>query len=306
MNSKNSNTWFVILNPASGNGFVRTKQDKIFKSLEKLTQPYEVKFTEFSKHEELIVKEAIEFGFRKFISVGGDGTLHNVVNGIMKFGNNVLPKIKVAVIPVGTGNDWVKQYDIPKNISKAIAIINLENSISQDIGKIVIQNKDYYFNNLAGFGFDGYVVNTLPKFKKFGSLSYFLSAVVGLFNYHSQEVKIVSKGLEINSKVFLLAIGICKYCGGGMRLTHDSNPRDGLLDITLVKDLSVLSFVLNIAKMYNGRIAKHKKVETYKSDKISVQFKDATKPFLQLDGELIDCDNFEVEVVPNAISFIVK
>ncbi|MEN8957019.1 MAG: diacylglycerol kinase family protein, partial [Flavobacteriales bacterium] len=258
------NTWFVIINPASGNGFVKVKKNKILTSLDKLKSPFQVKFTEYKSHEEVLVKEAIAFGYRNFISVGGDGTLHHLVNGVMKFGSEFLSEIKVAALPVGTGNDWVKQYDIPKNIEKAIEVINKGKTVSQDIGKITSNKKEFYFNNLAGLGFDGFVVNTLPRFKKFGNLSYFLSAIVGLFKFKSPELTIQLEDKEIKTKAFLLAIGICKFCGGGMRLTNTPNPTDGLLDVTIINDLSRFSFLLNIMKMYNGKIANHKKVEVFK------------------------------------------
>ena len=306
MSSINISKWFVILNPASGNGFVKAKKNKILTSLEKLKSPFQIQFTGYAGHEEILVKEAIVSGYRKFISVGGDGTLHHLVNGVMKFGKEYLSEIKVAVIPVGTGNDWMKHYGIPKGIDKAIEVINLENTIFQDIGKISMTDKEFYFNNLAGLGFDGFVVNTLPRFKKLGSLSYFLSAIVGLFQYKSPELLIETEDREITTKAFLLAMGICKYCGGGMRLTHEPNPTDGLMDVTIINDLSRFSFLIHIMKMYNGKIGNHKKVEIFKSNKFTVTLTENTNPFIQLDGELIDSNSFEVEVLPKAVNFVVK
>ena len=195
---------------------------------------------------------------------------------------------------------------IPKKIDKAIEVINSGKTIAQDIGKITTKNKLNYFNNLAGLGFDGFVVKTLPKFKKFGILSYFLSAIVGLFQFKSPELIIHFEDKEIKTKAFLLAIGICKFCGGGMRLTHSPNPTDGFLDVTVLNDLSRVSFLLNIMKMYNGKLANHKKVDVYKSRKFSVDLGKDEKPFIQLDGELIDSNSFEVEVFPKALKFVIS
>lgn len=285
---------------------MKAKKNKILSSLEKLNSPFQLQFTEYSGHEEILVKEAIESGFRKFISVGGDGTLHHVVNGIMHAAGDCLSQIKVAVIPVGTGNDWVRNYGIPKNIDQAIEVINKGKTISQDIGLITMGDKEFYFNNLAGLGFDGFVVKTLPRFKKFGGLAYFLSAIVGLFQYKTPELTIQFEDKEIKTKAFLMAIGICKYCGGGMRLTHNPDPTDGLLDVTVLNDLSRFSFLLNILKMYNGKLANHKKVDVFKSRKFKVVLGENESPFIQLDGELIDSESFEVEVLPNALSFVVS
>jgi len=306
LSSVNKSNWFLILNPASGNGFVKAKKSKILDALKQLESPYQIHFTKYSGHEEILVKEAITSGYRKIISVGGDGTLHHIVNGVLKFGKEFIPDIKVAVIPVGTGNDWVKHYGIPKGIEKAIEIINTGNSVLQDIGKISMGEKNYYFNNLAGLGFDGFVVNTLPRFKKLGSLSYFLSALVALFKFKSPELTIKIESKEITAKIFVLAMGICKYCGGGMRLTHEPNSTDGMMDVTIINDLSPFSFLLHIMKMYNGKIANHKKVEVFKSKKLKVALGKKASPFIQVDGELIETNSFEVEVLHKALNFVVK
>lgn len=306
MEKVDPNSWCVILNPESGNGYVRAKKSKILLALKNLTHPYKVVYTEYSKHEESIVRESIQLGFRKFISVGGDGTLHNVVNGVMKHGGEFVKAIQIAVIPVGTGNDWARNYSIPKQITRSIKVINEGKLTPQDIGKITSSKQTVYFNNLAGLGFDGYVVNSLSKFKKFGGLSYFLSALDGLFRYQSQELILQIKDQEMPIKSFLLAIGICEFCGGGMRLTDQSNPLDGLMDVTIIKELSKFSFIRHIRKMYNGKIAKHEKVETYKVNKFSVTIPSNSELFIQTDGELIESDSFIVETIPAAVSFVIN
>lgn len=306
MEKVDPNSWCVVLNPESGNGFVRAKKSKILFALKELIDPYQIVYTEYPKHEESIVKKSIQIGFRKFISVGGDGTLHNVVNGVMKHGGEFVKTIQIAVIPVGTGNDWARNYSIPKQITHSIRVINEGNLKFQDIGKITSTKQIVYFNNLAGLGFDGYVVNSLSKFKKFGGLSYFLSALDGLFRYQSQELILHIEDREMSIKSFLLAIGICKFCGGGMRLTDESNPSDGLMDVTLIKELSRISFIRHIRKMYNGKIARHKKVEIYKVNQFSVTIPSDSELFMQADGELIGSDGFRVETIPAAISFVVN
>jgi diacylglycerol kinase family enzyme len=129
---------------------------------------------------------------------------------------------------------------------------------------------------------------------------------VGLFQYKSPDLLIETEDREIKTKAFLLAMGICKYCGGGMRLTHEPNPTDGLLDVTIINELSRFSFLVHIMKMYNGKIANHKKVEVFKSNKFKVTLGENASPFIQADGELIDSNSFEVEVLPNAVNFIIK
>ena len=100
--------------------------------------------------------------------------------------------------------------------------------------------------------------------------------------------------------------GICKFSGGGMQLTKNVDPLDGLLDITIAKNLTLLDLLLNIKKLYNGKIVNHKKVSTYKTNNIIVIPKKNTQPFIEADGEIIGTGSVEVSIIPNAIHFIIR
>jgi YegS/Rv2252/BmrU family lipid kinase len=299
------NKWFIIANPTSGKGFVKSQRAKFLQQLSLLDLPYEVVFTEYSKHEIELVQNALKIGFRKFISVGGDGTLHHVVNGIMLQNSVDVSEISIAVIPLGTGNDWIKHYNIPNQIEKAIQIINVNKTITQDIGKITIEDSVTYFNNSAGIGFDGFVVNSLKKYKKFGSASYLIASIMGFLTYKKSTLKLQYNNKILNSKMLMLTIGICKFSGGGMRLTSQPNAQDGLFDILAIKNISMWSLILNIKKMYNGKLGQHKKTETDKSSEIQIEFIKGELPYIQADGELLGQGSFNVSLLKNALNFVI-
>ena len=296
-------TWFVILNPTSGNGFVKRKKVKIINALSNLKEGFEIAETKYAKHEKELVHNALKKGYTNFISIGGDGTLHHIINGV--FLQTEIPShtINIGVIPVGTGNDWVKQYKIPVNITKNITILNQKKTTKQDIGKITLNNTIYYFNNVAGLGLDGFVVKNLNK--KLGKLSYILAAFKSVFHFKKSKIKISSKEINKTVESLFLGVGICKYSGGGMQFTDNPIPNDGLLDITLVKDISPLALFANIHRLYNGKLSKHKAVETFKTNAISVEIQDKNAPFIQADGELIGTGNPKFEIIPKAINFII-
>lgn len=300
---KNSENWYIIINPVSGNKFYQKKQAKLTKALSLLAFEYKTAVTSYSGQEEELVGTAINLGYRKFICVGGDGTVHHVINGIMKYGREFKSQIKVGVIPIGTGNDWAKQYQIPKKITKCIGILNKEETRFQDIGKISSKNNQTYFNNLAGIGFDGHIVKQIKSFKKFGSLAYFLAALTSLFTYKKQSITYTTEVQSDTANSYLLGIGLCRYCGGGMQLTHNPNPTDGLFDITLVKNISAFGFIWNIRKMFNQKLHLHPKVDSFKCNKISVTSKSSL--FMQADGELIDFESTTITIVSQAIQVIV-
>ena len=216
--------------------------------------------------------------------------------------------IQLAVIPIGTGNDWVKTYNIPAKIEKSILIIKKGKSILQDIGKLVTENNTItYFNNVAGIGYDGYVVSKLKKLKRFGGIAYLLSGLAGLLLYKPVDFIIEINGKKLKEKCLMVIFGICKFSGGGMQFTKDINTSDGLLDITIARNLTLIDMIINLPKLYNGKIVHHKKVTTYKTNSLKVTpISKTVKPFIQADGELINSGSISVSIIEKAIQFIIS
>ena len=305
-NTITTNSWFLIANPTSGN----RNFSKLWKEIQQLLQHkninYSFAFTQFSKHEIELVQHAIQKGYRNFISVGGDGTLHHVVNGIMMQRYAKTSDITIAVIPLGTGNDWIKTYNIPNSVEKSIEIINKKKTILQDIGLLETDDKVVsYFNNVAGLGYDGYIVNKLKKLKRFGAVGYLLAGISGLLFYKKSTFKIIFDDKTIETNCLMTIFGICKFSGGGMQFTKEVNSSDGFLDITIAKNLNLLDLIININKLYSGAIVNHKKMETYKTKEITV-IPQTLKPFIQADGELIGKGQVTVKIIEKAIHFIVN
>ena len=300
----NTNSWFVIANPTSGNRNFSKQWKEIQQLLKHKNLDYSFAFTQFSKHEVELVQDAIQKGFKNIISVGGDGTLHHVVNGIMMQRYVKSSDITIAVIPLGTGNDWIKTYAISKNIEKSIEYVYQKKTYLQDIGVLKTTNQLTYFNNVAGLGYDGYIVNKLNKLKKFGAIAYLLSGLAGLFLYKKTVFKIIIDGKIIEENCLMTLFGICKFSGGGMQFTKDVKMNDGFLDISVVKNFNFLDILLNIKKLYNGKIVDHRKIETYKTKQIKV-IPLRVKPFIQADGELIDSGEVDVTIIEKAIRFVI-
>jgi YegS/Rv2252/BmrU family lipid kinase len=301
-----SNSWFIIANSTSGNRNFSKQWKEIQQLLNNKKIDFSFAFTQFSKHEIELVQNAIQKGFRNIISIGGDGTLHHVVNGIMLQRYVKTSEITIAVIPLGTGNDWIKTYNIPINIEKAIEIIHHKKIILQDIGVLETDNKPVcYFNNVAGLGYDGYIVNKLKNLKRFGAIGYLLAGISGLLFYKRKVFKIIFDNKTIETSCLMVLFGICKFSAGGMQFTKDVNTADGLFDITIAKNLNLVDLIYNIKKLYTGKIVHHKKIETYKTNKITV-FPQTSKPYIQADGELINTGKVTVRMIEKAINFVVN
>jgi diacylglycerol kinase (ATP) len=301
---ENINTWFLIVNPNAGNKNFKKSWNKIKYLLKLKNIQYSFAITQYTKHETILIKEVIKKGYRNIISVGGDGTLHHVVNGIMTQRYIKTSEIKLGIIPLGTGNDWIKTYNIPNSIEKSIDIIKKNSTIFQDIGCITLQNgKKEYFNNLGGIGYDGYVVKNLNYLKKIGSLAFLLSGLYSLFSYKKTKYSISIKNKTIQEKCLMIIFGICKYSGGGLRITENPNPTDGLLDITIVKDISFFDVLINLPKLYNGTIVHHKKVDNYKVKDVKII--NNYNSIIEADGEIIGNNSLNVSIHDKAVQFFI-
>jgi diacylglycerol kinase (ATP) len=301
---ENINTWFLIVNPNAGNKNFKKSWNKIKYLLKLKNIQYSFAITQYTKHETILIKEVIKKGYRNIISVGGDGTLHHVINGIMTQRYIKTSEIKLGIIPLGTGNDWIKTYNIPNSIEKSIDIIKKNSTIFQDIGCITLQNgKKEYFNNLGGIGYDGYVVKNLNYLKKIGSLAFLLSGLYSLFSYKKTKYSISIKNKTIQEKCLMIIFGICKYSGGGLRITENPNPTDGLLDITIVKDISFFDVLINLPKLYNGTIVHHKKVDNYKVKDVKII--NNYNSIIEADGEIIGNDSLNVSIHDKAVQFFI-
>ena len=302
--SKDINTWFLIVNPSSGNKNFKNSWNEIKYLLNLKKIQYSFAFSQYTKHEVELVREVIKKGYKIIISVGGDGTLHHVINGVMTQTYIKTNKVKIGIIPLGTGNDWIKTYNIPNSIEKSIAIIKKNTTILQDIGCITLLNgKKEYFNNLAGIGYDGYVVKNLKYLKKVGSIAFLLSGLYSLLSYRKKKYSITIGDETLKEECLMIVFGICKYSGGGLRVTKYPNPTDGLLDITIVKKFSFFNLLFNLPKLYNGNIVHHKKVDNYKVKELNIINDNS---IIEADGEVVGNGSLHVTILQEAVQFVIN
>lgn len=298
--------WYIIFNPVSGGG----KNKKRITTIKKLMVSYQLRFdfnaTEYAHHEKLLVKNAIVNGHRKFICIGGDGTLHHMVNGIMSQNITASHNITVAVIPVGTGNDWVKNYNIPSHPKKAIQKIIKNEVILQDIGSIVFKEsqQENFFMNAAGIGFDAFVVKNISSYSKWGSLAYILAALSSLKVYQPHQFILKTDTHQFNSYMFLISIGLCKFSGSGMQLTDYKHHENGFFDITYISNIKMLQVIRHIFKLYFGGIKKIKESQCFREKTINTINNNSS--YIQADGELIGKGDVTISLIPKAIQFIIS
>ena len=288
---------------------------KDWKKISGLLKKHEIDFhpvfTENRGHAIALTKEYILKGYRKIISVGGDGTLNEVVNGIFwqKCANPL--DITIAVISVGTGNDWGRTYHIPADYDKSIALIKKEDTFIQDAGMVNFANgpgmNSRYFINMVGLGFDGLVAKKTNADKDLGkgnALVYFKNIFLSLFAFKSVPARILVDDLEMQHNIFSISVGIGQFNGGGMKQAPDAIPDDGLFDLTIIKDMSKWSVIANVSRLYNGTIGKHKKVEMLQGRQIIIEPR--IPVLMEADGESLGQSPFTFSIIPKSLKVVVN
>lgn len=308
---KEKTRWLLVVNPNAGVG----KGEKDWKEISRLFDKQGLKFrpvfTQRRLHAMHLVEKYINKGYRKIVVVGGDGTMNEAVNGI--FNQQTVPttEITLGMIPVGTGNDWGRTFNIPSDYKKMVKIIKKSDTLLQDAGTVKYQSengeKNRYFINMAGLGFDGFVAQKTNDDKDHGKtnpLIYIKNLITSLFSYKSSQIQVFVDDQEVNEKIFSISIGIGQFNGGGMRQTPGALPDDGLFDVTLIKDMSKLSVVASLRKLYNGTIGSHKRVITLVGKIVRIYSEPPV--LLETDGESLGNSPFEFQIIPKSIRVIVN
>lgn len=305
-----SGEWFVIVNPNAG----RRKGEKDWLEIAALLNEAGIKFTNvFTEHPNHAVKLArkyIENGYRKIIVVGGDGTLNEVVNGVYTQKEYPPKEITLAMISVGTGNDWGRSFNIPMGYRDAIQVIKNFNTRLQDVGRVsyMSQNlpKQRHFINMAGLGFDAMVAKRTNKVKqqgKGGPFSYIISLFTSLVSYQSIKSRVIVDGQKTSADVFSMSVAICRFNGGGMMQAPDAIPDDGLFDITIITRVSRFLVLRSIKKLYDGTFLSMPQVKTFRGAKVEIESDPAL--FLETDGESLGHTPMSFETIPLGITVVV-
>jgi len=299
--------WFVIVNPNAG----KRKGEKDWLEIAALLTDAGIRFvnvfTEHRDHAVILTRKYVENGYRNIIVVGGDGTLNEVVNGIFTQAHVPTDKITLAMIPVGTGNDWCRMFNIPGDYKQAIKLITKRKIFIQDTGTIkYIANegieKTRYFINMAGMGFDAMVAKKTNMQKDMGKgnpMSYVVNILSSLFLYTSTKVTIMLDNEKIASDIFSMSVGICQYNGGGMKQAPGALPDDGLFDMTLIKPIGKFKIIRNIVKLFDGSFTRLPEVSTFRSSKIIIHSE--PRMFMEADGESLGHTPFVFNILPQSL-----
>ena len=299
-----------IVNPHSGNGSTGSNWSYIESVAKDRLGHFETYTTQKSGDAVMFAENAVAKNIELLVCVGGDGTLNEVINGIMMHEESIRPTVMVGFVPNGTGCDFAKTLPISQNIEHAIDVIAGGYARAIDLGKLTFRDhrgheSSRYFHNITSFGLGGEVAQRVNRTTKaFGPfISFMWATLISIFLYGKKRIRIrIDNGFEQEFTVWNIAVANGRYHGGGMRVAPNASLYDGLLNVTVIGDLTLPEVFLNLPKLYNGKIYDIKKVVILTGKKIEAV---SDQPvLLDVDGEQPGTIPVVIHVVPAALKMI--
>jgi diacylglycerol kinase (ATP) len=235
-------------------------------------------------------------GASLIVAVGGDGTVNEVVQGLV-----AREGVELAVIPRGTGWDFVRTYGIPRRLDDAIAVAREGRARQIDLGKATFREGQAYFANIASAGMSGAIAKRANETSKVlgGKASYLWATLTVFARWRNDHVLVTVDGERREGRMHDVVVANGRYFGGGMMICPEAAPDDGIFDVLMIGDLTKRDLLFTLPKTYKGRHLPHPKAELLRGRVVEV---DAPQPLpVELDGEQPGTTPVRFEVVPMAL-----
>jgi YegS/Rv2252/BmrU family lipid kinase len=288
-----------IINPAAGKGKTLKLIPVIKKIFENKEDDYFIEITKGTGHASEIAKKYSEKDIYRIYSVGGDGTLNEVLNGMVNSSSSL------AVIPSGTGNDFIKSiYNFSKQDKIEDLLLKMINGKEKNIDLCRVNGR--YFINIASVGFDADVAYNSIRLKKFpfigGKLAYILGILLTVFNYKSYKLDIYIDGKKHRIDALLAAIANGRYYGGGINVAPKAKIDDGLFSICAIEKVSRFKILTLFPKVIKGTHEDIKEVSFYSGSTVKIICEEEIS--FNVDGEITRVKETEFNIIRDGISII--
>ena len=301
----------TIVNPNSASGKTGRSWKRIHGRLEQVCGPVTVYETKAPGHAIELAAEAIDSGHRTLIVVGGDGTVNEVVNGILLKDESPASGITVGLIPQGTGSDLRRALRVPLDEKAAVETLQSGTAASLDVMKVIYRRPDgtdatRYSVNLTSFGMGGAVAARANRSSNplGGTVTFLVATAVTTLGFGGNRVSIELDEDELKDVLITnVAVGNGQYHGAGMMICPRAVIDDGLLDVTVVEKMSLWEITRSIRMLYDGTIYDHPKVHFRRTKHLVATSEEPSS--IEIDGEPLGHLPLEITVLPGALRMIV-
>ena len=291
---------YLIVNPKSGTKNYNYTLNKVIQVFKENNVEYTLIYTEYAGHAIELVRSCNFSVYDSVCTIGGDGTLNEVVNGMLSRDDN--QKLPVGLIPGGTGNSFMKTIDCLDPVDAVNKIIESKPR-PIDVMRVNASDKVYYSANLVGWGMATDISVVAERLRMFGGQRYNISSIIEIIKNKKRDAKFILDGKEINDDFCFIIACNTKFVGKGMKMAPDASIDDGLIDVIIVKKTSRLTLLSVFPKLFNGTHVDHPACEYVQCNSFSIvpQGKDQ----LNIDGEIIGLTPVEVTIMNKGIDLIV-
>ncbi|MDM8529273.1 diacylglycerol kinase family lipid kinase [Anaerolineales bacterium HSG24] len=292
----------VILNPITGRPNGTAKIAKIELALQQAQLDYSLVVTEYPQHGIELARQAVLEGWPMIAAAGGDGTVNEVVNGIMQIDEDESDKPTLGIIPTGTANDLAAMLQLPKDIQGACQRLAVGESKLIDVGQV----NDYFFVNNSAVGLESVVTVTQQKMRWIkGIFSYIVAATGSILTAKNWEVQVDWPSGCYEGPAILVSVGNSARTGGVFYMTPEAVVDDGLLDFVYGAGMSRWRMVTLLPRLLRGSHISHSMVIYRKTKQLKITTSPPTP--IQADGEIIDHEATEISytIIPKKLQVII-
>lgn len=302
----NNKPWFAIVNPVSANGRTRKEWPRIHKLLVDHKVNIDYAFTNYPGEATLLTRKALQ-DYSQILSVGGDGTLNEVVNGFFEKEQPINPEASLGILSQGTGGDFLRSLNQERGVASFLEVLRRERIIPIDCGQVQYQDSfgaihHRYFLNVADVGLGGETVARVNHHSKFfgGKLSFLIGSLVSILTYKNKRMKCMIDGeVVLNDRINSIMVANGRFIGGGMMIAPLADLSDGLFEVVILGDFETRELIYHLPKIYQGKHLEVPGVSVYRGKTIEIM---SDPPgFLDLDGEQPGCTPVHIFLIPRGI-----
>lgn len=293
----------VIANPRAGRGKAAAALPQIESVLRDEGLDYRIVRTTHPGHATEAARHALRNGERFLVAAGGDGTVHEVVNGMILNGTPIAPDAVLGIVAAGSGCDFVRTFGLPGDAGPAARRLAGDRVRAIDVGTVTCADGDAeqtrYFVNIAEAGLGGAVVARTARLGRFlGAARYASGFWLTLPGFRPAPVRLDADGQAFGWRAFNVVVANCRFYGGGMQISPKSDPGDGLLDVLVMTGPKSDAFA-TLPKVYRGTHLPHRNIAELRADRIRL---DSGRPFpVEADGEIVGTTPVSFGIIPGVI-----
>jgi YegS/Rv2252/BmrU family lipid kinase len=295
----------AIVNLHAGGGAARRRWPAVARLLEERLGPLVAHFTEGPGHATLLAHQLAGAGFDPLIAVGGDGTLNEVVNGILSSASGV----RLGILPLASSGDFARTIGLA-GLRHAVETLAAGAVREVDVVRVRFRGpagdrRERHFVNVASFGLGAEAVERVRGWSRVfpGRARYLAAALPTLAAGRTFDLRLwLDDASPVEFQATIVALANGRYQGGGILIAPQAAIDDGLVDVTLVERVGLAEVAANLRLLYSGDICSHPKVHHWRAARVRAEAETATP--LEMDGEPVGTLPFEAEVLPRALRLI--